>query len=128
MTVPNTRGCWARLILRKHEGAQRHDMMEVLPGVIFGQANSSVSMIDFQNFCVQEAEVAPAEGMASIEEQQGAAAQQSTSSAIMDLDADFDIMKLLPSTLGDPTTAADAATEVLPLDKEVGAYLLLHQS
>lgn len=103
-------------------------MMEVLPGVIFGQANSSVSMIDFQNICMQEAKVAPAEGMALIEEQQGAAAQQSTSSAILDLDADFDIMKLLPSTLGDPTTAADAATEVLPLDKEVGAYLLLHQS
>ena len=72
--------------------------------------------------------MAPAEGMVSIEEQQGAAAQQSTSSAITDLDADFDIMKLLPSTLGDPTTAADMATEVLPLDKEVGACRLLHQS
>ena len=72
--------------------------------------------------------MAPAEGMPFIEEQQGAAAQQSTSSAAADLNAAFDIMNLLPSTLGDPITAADAATEVLPLDKEVVSYLLLHQS
>ena len=77
---------------------------------------------DTATHCLQEAEVVPAEGKAATQEaEQGPAAEESTMGN--GADADWDIMKLLPSSLGPPTTAGDAAAEVRPVDTEVTSWL-----
>jgi hypothetical protein len=75
------------------------------------------------HYCLQEAEAAPAEGSAPAEGERGAAAEQTSAEAA---DAEWDMMKLLPSTVADPYPVAaseGAPTHVLPLDREVGPKL-----
>ncbi len=70
--------------------------------------------------CLQEAKAASPEGTALIEGERAPAAEQSSAEGA---DADWDIMKLLPSTVADsyPVGISEGApTTVLPLDKEVG--------
>ena len=71
------------------------------------------------HYCLQEAEAAPAEGSVPTDGERGAAAEQSSAEGA---DAEWDMMKLLPSTVADPYpvgTSEGAPTFVLPLDKEV---------
>ena len=69
--------------------------------------------------CLQEAEAAPAEGSAPTEGERGQAGEQSSAEAA---DAEWNVMKLLPSTVADPypvPASEGAPTTVLPLNKEV---------
>ncbi len=64
----------------------------------------------------------PAEGKAATEEAEpGPAAEDNTVGN--GADADWDIMKLLPSSLGAPTAVGDPAAEVRPVDTEVTIHL-----